>query len=87
MLACRFYYSASLATATYNTVMKESALMTEEAFTVTPWEKPLDNFRENCGFAGIFKGIGIIGDSLASGEFEYHDQEGNIVYPVPCAVP
>lgn len=43
MLACCFYYSASLATATYNTVMKESALMTEEAITMALYLYPIGN--------------------------------------------
>ncbi len=43
MLACCFYYSASLATATYNTVMKESALMTEEAITMALYFYPVGN--------------------------------------------
>ena len=33
IIACAFFYLASLATATYNTVMKESAGMTEEQIT------------------------------------------------------
>jgi len=44
-------------------------------------EKPLDNLVCDGGFAAIFRTIGVIGDSLASGEFEsknegitgYHD--------------
>lgn len=44
-------------------------------------EKPLDNLVSDGGFCGIFRRIGIIGDSLSSGEFEskvegitgYHD--------------
>ena len=43
MLACCFYYSASLATATYNTVMKESALMTESAITAALYLYPVGN--------------------------------------------
>lgn len=43
MLACCFFYSASLATATYNTVMKESALMTEEAITLALYLYPVGN--------------------------------------------
>lgn len=43
MLACCFYYSASLATATYNTVMKESAGMTEEAITMALYLYPVGN--------------------------------------------
>ncbi len=54
--------------------------MNLDLFTAAPGEKPLDNIKATCGFAGIFKEIGIIGDSLSSGEFEYHDQDGNIVY-------
>lgn len=43
MLACCFYYSASLATATYNTVMKESAHMTEEDITMALYLYPVGN--------------------------------------------
>ncbi len=43
MLACCFFYSASLATATYNTVMKESALMSEEAITLALYLYPVGN--------------------------------------------
>ena len=43
MLACCFYYSASLATAAYNTVMKESAGMTEEAITMALYLYPVGN--------------------------------------------
>ena len=43
-------------------------------------EKPLENIKENCGFAGIFKEIGVVGDSLSSGEFESTDKNGNISY-------
>ena len=42
-------------------------------------EQPLDIIKETCGFAGIFKQIGVIGDSLASGEFESHDENGRYV--------
>lgn len=41
--------------------------MNLDLFTVTPEEKPLDSLKGTCGFAGIFKEIGIIGDSLSSG--------------------
>lgn len=54
--------------------------MNLDLFTLTPGEKPLDNLKATCGFAGIFKEIGIIGDSLSAGEFESHDEHGNIVY-------
>ena len=43
-------------------------------------EKPLENIKEKCGFAGIFKEIGVVGDSLSSGEFESTDENGNISY-------
>ena len=43
-------------------------------------EQPLDIIKETCGFAGVFKQIGVIGDSLASGEFESRDENGSIVY-------
>ncbi|GFI17714.1 MAG: SGNH/GDSL hydrolase family protein [Lachnospiraceae bacterium] len=51
-----------------------------DMFTIAPGEKPLDRLEANCGFAGIFKKIGIIGDSLSSGEFESHDKDGTILY-------
>ena len=51
-----------------------------DLLTVAPDEQPLDNLKGTCGFAGIFKEIGVIGDSLSSGEFESHDENGNIMY-------
>ena len=51
-----------------------------KVFSVAEGEGPLDVIRETCGFAGIFKRIGVIGDSLSSGEFESHDEEGTIQY-------
>lgn len=51
-----------------------------DLFTVAQGEKPLENMKASCGFAGIFKEIGVIGDSLSSGEFESHDEEGNVLY-------
>ena len=39
----------------------------------------LDNIKENCGFAGIFKEIGVIGDSLSSGEFESTGPNGEVL--------
>ncbi len=54
--------------------------MEMDFFTQIPGEKPLDNIKPTCGFAGIFREIGVIGDSLSSGEFEAHDEDGNIVY-------
>ena len=55
--------------------------MTFDQFYAIPGEKPLDNLINDGGFCGIFRTIGCIGDSLASGEFEtldngikgYHD--------------
>lgn len=43
-------------------------------------EKPLDIIRDDGGFTSIFRTIGVIGDSLASGEFEATDEQGNIQY-------
>ena len=54
--------------------------MNTKIFEIQENEKPLDNIRENCGFAGIFKNIGVIGDSLSSGEFESTGENGEILY-------
>lgn len=43
IIACAFFYLASLATATYNTVMKESALMSEEQITYALYLYPVGN--------------------------------------------
>lgn len=43
-------------------------------------EKPLEQIKEDGGFTAIFRTIGVIGDSLASGEFESIDEEGNVQY-------
>ncbi len=43
-------------------------------------EKPLDNIKENCGFASILKDVGVIGDSLSSGEFEATNEKGETTY-------
>ena len=37
-------------------------------------EKPLDNLVSNGGFCGIFRTIGVVGDSLASGEMESYTE-------------
>lgn len=37
-------------------------------------EKPLDNLVSDGGFCGIFRTIGVVGDSLASGEFESYTE-------------
>lgn len=39
-------------------------------------EEPLERFLPNGGFCGIFRRIACVGDSLASGEFEIHDETG-----------
>ncbi len=44
-----------------------------------PNEKPLDNLTD-CGFCGILRTIGCVGDSLSSGEFETIDMEGKRHY-------
>ena len=54
--------------------------MDNKCFELGANEQPLDIINETCGFAGVFKQIGVIGDSLASGEFESHDENGSIVY-------
>jgi hypothetical protein len=43
-------------------------------------EKPLDNLAPNGGFTSIFRRIGVVGDSLSSGEFESMDENGNRGY-------
>lgn len=45
-----------------------------------PDEKPLDRMPADGGFAGIFRSVCCIGDSLSSGEFESKDAEGNTGY-------
>ena len=54
--------------------------MNQQIFNYKIDEKPLDNIKENCGFSAIFKDIGVIGDSLSSGEFEATDESGQITY-------
>ncbi len=54
--------------------------MRMDFFTLSPGEKPLDNIKPTCGFAGIFKEVGVIGDSLSAGEFESRGRDGNILY-------
>ena len=39
-------------------------------------EKPLDRIVKDGGFTSIFRTLGCIGDSLASGEFEIFDENG-----------
>ena len=43
-------------------------------------EKPLDRLVPNGGYCGIIRTLGCIGDSLASGEFESRDENGNVGY-------
>ena len=49
-------------------------------YYANPCEKPLDSIPADGGFAGIFRTIGCIGDSLSSGEFESLDEAGNRGY-------
>ena len=51
-----------------------------KTYYAIPGEKPLDNMPADGGFAGIFRTIGCIGDSLSSGEFESLDENGNRGY-------
>lgn len=52
-----------------------------EDFCLKENEKPLDHIPVDGGFTNIFRTIGCIGDSLASGEFESTDESGaNIDY-------
>jgi len=48
--------------------------------TVIPGEKPLDRIPLDGGFAGIYRTIACIGDSLSSGEFEAVNSEGKRSY-------
>lgn len=43
-------------------------------------EKPLENLAVNGGYTSIFRRIGVVGDSLSSGEFESLDENGNKGY-------
>lgn len=43
-------------------------------------EQPLDRLLEGGGFCGIFRTIGCVGDSLASGEFEAMSPDGFLTY-------
>ena len=45
-----------------------------------PGENPLDNIPADGGFAGIFRTVGCVGDSLSSGEFESLNEEGQRGY-------
>ena len=52
--------------------------MNNKRFEIGASEQPLDIIKETCGFAGVFKQIGVIGDSLASGEFESQDNQSSL---------
>ncbi len=54
--------------------------MNMKGFIVAEGEKPLDEIKPDCGFLSIFHEVGVIGDSLSSGEFESTDQGGKVVY-------
>lgn len=41
---------------------------------------PIEKVRYDCGLLAIFKTIGVIGDSLASGEMQGYDANGNMVF-------
>lgn len=43
-------------------------------------EKPLDRIVDDGGFCSVFRTIGVIGDSLSSGEFESMSEEGVKAY-------
>ena len=45
-----------------------------------PDEKPLDRLIPDGGFCSVFRKVACIGDSLASGEFEATDENGNKTY-------
>lgn len=49
-------------------------------FYIQEGEQPLDTLKDTCGFAGIFKQIGVIGDSLSAGEFESRNENNEIAY-------
>lgn len=55
-------------------------MINKKIFELQENEQPLDNLKENCGFAGIFKNIGVVGDSLSSGEFESTNENGEVGY-------
>lgn len=43
-------------------------------------EKPLDSFPSGISNTAVFRTIGFVGDSLASGEFESRGKDGNAGY-------
>ena len=52
----------------------------EQFIALDPNEKPLDRMVANGGYCSIFRTIGCIGDSLASGEFESKNDKGEKGY-------
>ena len=42
-------------------------------------EQPLDKLVEGYSYTSVFRTIAFVGDSLSSGEFESHDEFGNII--------
>ncbi|MBR3639818.1 MAG: SGNH/GDSL hydrolase family protein [Clostridia bacterium] len=48
----------------------------EKMYEFDPNEKPLDRLAPGGGFCGVFRSIGCVGDSLASGEFESRLENG-----------
>lgn len=49
-------------------------------FYAIPGERPLDNWKPDGGFTGIFRTIAFVGDSLSSGEFESAKEDGTSAY-------
>lgn len=43
-------------------------------------DNPVEKIDFNCGLVGIFKTIGVIGDSLASGEMQGYHEDGTLYY-------
>ncbi len=51
--------------------------MNWEKYFFDPNEKPLDKLVDGYSFTSIFRKIACIGDSLSSGEFELHNEDGD----------
>lgn len=51
-----------------------------QKFYLQPGEEPLDVIKPDGGFAGIFRTIAVVGDSLSSGEFEATNEQGGKSY-------
>ncbi len=52
----------------------------KEFMALDPNEKPLDLIKDDGGYTSIFRTIGVVGDSLASGEFESLTEDGQRGY-------